>query len=110
MRMEPPAKGPCLKATALAGPPPPLQQPSPPPLDARCTPADANGGVSILGSRSLFEGASEADVELVCAALRRTTLTRVRLSFVGLSEQSKAALVKAASANPGLQLKFREDE
>ena len=54
----------------------------------------------------LFRDASAADVEVVCAALRRTTLTHVRLHGVGLTltEQSQSTnlLREAAVASPRL--------
>ena len=55
---------------------------------------------------SLFEGSTEADVEAVGAALRRSTLTHVALTDVGLSEQSEAALRQAAAAAPRLRLDY----
>ena len=64
--------------------------------------------VTVLMCVSLFEGAAEADVELVCAALRRSTLTHVRLHEVGLTEQGAAALREAAAASPRLCLEFNE--
>ena len=60
--------------------------------------------VHVRRSRMLFYGASEADVEPVCAALRRSTLTHVVLRDVGLTEQSAAALRQAAAAATALRL------
>ena len=55
---------------------------------------------------TLFEGASAADIEVVCAALRRTTLMDVQLHAVGLSGQSRAAMREAAAAAPQLLLEI----
>ena len=51
----------------------------------------------------LFHGASEAEVEAVCAALRRSTLVGVHLDYVGLTRQHRDALRAAAAAAPRLR-------
>ena len=63
--------------------------------------------VFISESKLLFATASEADIELVCAALRRTTLTYMQLVAVGLSEQNEAALRQAAAVSQSLRLYLR---
>ena len=58
--------------------------------------------VGILGCMQLFEGATEAELAPVCAALRGSRLQYVEMSVVGLTEQGIAALRDAASENPRL--------
>ena len=54
-------------------------------------------------SADLFNGASEEEMEAVCAALRRSTLTSVELCEVGLSSEQCGALREAAAAGPQLR-------
>ena len=62
----------------------------------------AGGGalsaVHLRGLYFLFIGASDADTEACCAALRRSTLTSVHLQDVGLARQQRDALYAACSA------------
>ena len=62
--------------------------------------------VTVYRCPSLFEGASPEEVEAVCAALRRSTLTHVQLLEVGLTEQGEDALSQAAAATPRLHLEI----
>ena len=52
---------------------------------------------------ALFEGASDAEVEALCAALRRSTLTHVALFNVGLTQRHVDVLREAATGNPRLR-------
>ena len=62
--------------------------------------------VHMIWGTTLFENATDADIELVCAALRRTTLTHMVLHHVGLTEQNEASLRQAAAAAPRLRLEL----
>ena len=69
----------------------------------------ALANVELVFCRSLFDHASAAAIELVCAALRGTALTDVRLAEVGLSAQSEYMLYEAGglgTAAPRLRLRF----
>ena len=60
--------------------------------------------VRVIDCDSLFADSSAADLEPLCAALRRTTLTHFVLQRVGLTERSSAALRQAAEATPRLSV------
>ena len=63
---------------------------------------EALESVNVSGYDSLFAGASPADVETVCASLRRSTLTEVYFYDVGLTEHHIAALRRATAGGPRL--------
>ena len=78
----------------------------------RCRPALARvlaggGGalteVHVEKSSALFVAASATQVEIVCAALRRSTLTHVALFNVGLTQRHVDVLREAATGNPRLR-------